>query len=456
MKRKFGLLMTGLLFCGSFAAAVQAQVKAAPRGAAASEVTITGTVKNARNLINVQDMSELQRMQVASSDRTIALDSTGAFSITFPLAVPGYFRLGRNILYLTPGDRLTAHINVMRQDSSTFSGPGSAAATFLRYTAFPKAGSFIEAGGYIFPTPEATLNHILMIADYKRKQLDTLTGVTPAFKRLERARVKADVINSILDVQSYIIHSKTPSQEYVRFFRAMAAPVLEDYSHDFIDASLLNIEVYRDIAMDLVAGAPAGEDKQKITDYYRVQALIDEMNGVHDKQELPAFGVKLAQVQTGRYREIGEQYMHELMKFGKGDKAVDFTCLDIGGRNVKLSSLKGKVIYVDLWATWCGPCMALMPYMESLKDKYKDDPNVAFVSLSIDDEVKIPDWKKNVAQRKAEGYQWQVNRASLDSYNVTEIPRMILIDKDFSIIDLHAPLPASKEAETVINKALGK
>ena len=139
-----------------------------------------------------------------------------------------------------------------------------------------------------------------------------------------------------------------------------------------------------------------------------------------------------------------------LLKFGKGDMAVDFKAASIEGTTVKLSSLKGKVIYVDLWATWCGPCLEEMPYFESLKEKYGSNRDIAFVSLSIDDNISL--WKDNVAKRKAGGYQWLINRNKLNDYNIVGIPRILLINKNFKMVDMNAPLPSSKKLPGIIDQ----
>ncbi|MFT4093041.1 MAG: TlpA disulfide reductase family protein, partial [Niabella sp.] len=61
--------------------------------------------------------------------------------------------------------------------------------------------------------------------------------------------------------------------------------------------------------------------------------------------------------------------------------AHDFELKDVDGNTVKLSDLKGKVVVLDFWATWCGPCKASFPMMQKTVNKYKDDPNVQFLFL---------------------------------------------------------------------------
>jgi thiol-disulfide isomerase/thioredoxin len=56
----------------------------------------------------------------------------------------------------------------------------------------------------------------------------------------------------------------------------------------------------------------------------------------------------------------------------KGDLAPDFLMKDVAGKDVRLSAFKGKVIILDFWATWCGPCIASMPHTDEIAAKYAD------------------------------------------------------------------------------------
>lgn len=419
-------------------------------------VAIKGQLKGFSNQAEIEDLSEFQYLLPPSAERMVVPDANGNFSIKFKATQANYYRLGRNTLYLSPGDNLEVYIDKSNPRLAKFKGQGAAANTYMMNTPFPKGGSFIEAGKYVKDSPEATVAAVEEQAALRTKELATVKNVSPEFRRLETARIKADLINSINSGETYGSYAlklkgnaaKAYAENYVK---AVASKVAE-YSKNFTDASLMKMVVYRDIADEVIKQGGKATDIQSIKDWYALSELVTEMHKLSDKKQLAVFGSKIAVFKTERYKVAANKMLQHLMSFGKGDTAIDFTTVDMAGNQVNLSSLKGKVIYVDIWATWCGPCMQEMPHFEKLKLQYKDDPKVAFVSLSIDD-TEQP-WKQSVESRKADGYQWLINRTKLQAYNIVGIPRTLLIDKDFKMVDMDAPMPSEAAAVTAINNLL--
>ena len=129
--------------------------------------------------------------------------------------------------------------------------------------------------------------------------------------------------------------------------------------------------------------------------------------------------------------------------------------IDENGGVVSLKNYKGKTIFIDLWATWCLPCLDEFPFLDTLKQYYKDDSNLVFISLSIDNNNAA--WKKYLnVHGKMYRTEYIIDRLKLTAYSVNEIPRTIIITKDYKIAMLNGPLPSSKETKNIIDALLQK
>ena len=85
-------------------------------------IYLNGKIINAKNGIQVEEMSELKDLKLPDSLRSLLIDSTGNFSVSFKLLKPNYYRIGRNILYLSPGDSLVMNIDYNNSENATFHG----------------------------------------------------------------------------------------------------------------------------------------------------------------------------------------------------------------------------------------------------------------------------------------------------------------------------------------------
>ncbi|MNL73447.1 hypothetical protein D3C87_1989090 [compost metagenome] len=93
-----------------------------------------------------------------------------------------------------------------------------------------------------------------------------------------------------------------------------------------------------------------------------------------------------------------------------------------------------------------------MPHLEELKKKYIDQKDLAIVSLSVDDND--PSWLDNLNKRKPKGIQWRIDRAKLTEYGVETIPRYILIDKNFKVVEMDAPRASDAKLTALFEKLL--
>lgn len=140
-----------------------------------------------------------------------------------------------------------------------------------------------------------------------------------------------------------------------------------------------------------------------------------------------------------------------------GKPSPEFDYENFKGGKTKLADLKGKYIYIDLWATWCAPCRAEIPYLQKVEEKYHDK-NIEFVSISIDKAKDNEKWKKFVTDKKLGGVQlfadkdWESD--FVVKYGVTGIPRFILIDPNGNIVSSDASRPSDPKLQEQLNSLL--
>jgi thiol-disulfide isomerase/thioredoxin len=154
----------------------------------------------------------------------------------------------------------------------------------------------------------------------------------------------------------------------------------------------------------------------------------------------------IAGLNNADYRKSLYQYFSEqeniLDKIKPGMPAPAFTLQSITGSTHSLADYKGKVVYVDIWASWCGPCRAETPKLKALYEKYKNDDRVVFLSIAVSD--RIDNWKKAVEEDKATWTQLYDKGTTIqDAYKANAIPKFILIDKHGNIANPDAPRPGS-------------
>lgn len=194
-------------------------------------------------------------------------------------------------------------------------------------------------------------------------------------------------------------------------------------------------------------GAPLAADKQAAA-LKEAEGLLQKVAKEYGDIELPARGEK---TQTVAKAVEGDLFFLNNLTIGK--VLPDATVEDLSGKKVKISDYKGKVVVLDIWATWCGPCRAMIPHERELVEKLKDKP-FALISLSAD--AKKETLEKFIEKEPMPWTHWwngSASGAALETYKVRFYPTIYVLDEKGVIRFKHVRGEAmDKAVETLLKE----
>jgi thiol-disulfide isomerase/thioredoxin len=156
-----------------------------------------------------------------------------------------------------------------------------------------------------------------------------------------------------------------------------------------------------------------------------------------------------------KYQQVYESFIGDTAFIGKS--SYNFSLPDTSGRMVSMKDFKGKVIFIDVWATWCGPCRGQFPFLKEIEEEYKDNKDIVFVGISTDKMKDKQKWINLIQKENLQGVQLldDFGKAFGRKYQIMSIPRFLLIDKQGSWIEIRCPMPEAKEElKRYLDKAL--
>lgn len=136
--------------------------------------------------------------------------------------------------------------------------------------------------------------------------------------------------------------------------------------------------------------------------------------------------------------------------------APDFNYTNVDNKKVALKDLRGKYVYIDVWATWCSPCKAEIPFLQQVEKDYHGK-NIEFVSISIDADK--GQWEKYVRTNQLGGTQLISDKKNFESafiqkLYIATVPRFILVDPKGRLVSANAPRPSDPELRALLDKHL--
>ena len=142
---------------------------------------------------------------------------------------------------------------------------------------------------------------------------------------------------------------------------------------------------------------------------------------------------------------VNEDYYYgDYKELSEGDRAPWFAAELADGGTFEMADLQGKVILINFWATWCGPCVGEMPAFESLYADYADNPDVAIVAVDVEEKKKTVDYFAEV-----NGYTFPIaydEQGKIGNrYPTSGIPYTVIVGKDGYIRTIHL---GARDADT--------
>ncbi|WP_164123342.1 MULTISPECIES: TlpA family protein disulfide reductase [Sphingobacterium] len=184
------------------------------------------------------------------------------------------------------------------------------------------------------------------------------------------------------------------------------------------------------------------------------QYLLKELEKQKNADSYNAFFAKYnSYFQTVEQKNTAQNIGAPLMSLEKGSPAINFIYPDINGNAVSLSDFKGKVVVLDVWATWCGPCIAEVPALQKLEKDF-ERKDVVFMSVSVD--AKRQKWETYVNEKKLTGVQLWGDHSIMNNYKFDRIPRFMVFDKEGKIVSVDAPRPSDPALKKMLEKELAK
>ncbi|GAB3929751.1 hypothetical protein GCM10028827_24170 [Mucilaginibacter myungsuensis] len=177
-----------------------------------------------------------------------------------------------------------------------------------------------------------------------------------------------------------------------------------------------------------------------ILDWYLAHTIIDGFGYYPFDHVEAAYKRMLPEMKTAAFKDELTAYYKAMHTLKPGNPAPIISLKDENGKTVSLSDFKGKVVFMDFWGVYCGPCIGdIKTYGVEFHQKYKDK-GVVFLNICVD--AGVNEWKKSIADLKFDGINLRAPSPAdpaCKAYNVEGIPHYIIIDAKGNIVNNNAP-----------------
>jgi len=354
------------------------------------------------------------------------VDSTGAFMMTFKIDSSAYIRFKHGpestSMYIKPGDKIALNIDTKEIDE-TITYKNSPESSYLaeKYILNEKM-EFLGEPLYLMEESE----YQSYVDKYKfslSQKLNTLNN--DYFKNTELKK-----INSI--TEKYIIQKQNLSEKSKEELKYQWNVISISREYNFYSL----IESLDKTEFATILNEYNQKLLQSLNTYKNMDWYVNEEDKIYSL------------INAWKERKYNFDNMPD-----PGEQGIDFSYPDEKGNNYSLSSFKGNLVYVDVWASWCGPCIAQIPALQALEKDYHDK-KITFLSISVDTDRDA--WLKMIKDKNLTGVQlWANGWSSItELYAIFGIPRFLLFDENGKIISTDAPRPTNNDIRDLFDSYL--
>lgn len=403
-------------------------------------------------------------------------DPNGKFEITFNPEYEGFYMLGtseemyisdKSVFYFKGGEQLNVTLN---ESTYTLNGTKNSEENIILTQwrtlidpIFQKSFNVVEARStYVdfFPLQDSIVIQYKTFLDGKTTNNKNFNAIIKSFIDYDLAFIAASFITSLRtihpkvdDLSEFYSTLKTPE------FSKNTVPVYTYPYGQRLLTSLVTVNMMQDrqqyksgiegfqipisyVANDTLKGDFVVQMLSYVNDYESYQTYLQH------------FGKYIL---TNDQIEKSENLLKPLLTLQIGTQAFPFDYPDQHDNQVTLESLLGKVVLVDVWATWCGPCRAEFPFLKQLEKDLVGYP-IQIVSITIDADRDKEVWKKMIVDESLSGLQLFAgqNNAFSKYYKINSIPRFLIFDKQGKIVNINSPRPSDPELKEILLKEASK
>ncbi len=433
-----------------------------------STIIFSGQVQNSTDdLITVSNYNSTMK-------EDFPIDSLGNFEARVKVEKDGYyfFKIGRPYATVRFKKGKNVHLNIDADNffkSRRYSGDLSSENNFnVQKSALRSEYVGDPKDYFVVPLPEF-LSKIKVTRDAVFELIDK-SSLNQEDKKLEIRIAEYDHLQTYNNYQKFYSYHKKRNAE-----------LPDDYYQPIIDINIDDDEMFRHsgayrnliVANYRHASKKALSEDSTLTIIEFVKNKISKVKSIDTREQFAS--MLMRKMKQGNddidddYRQIIPLFSSDRMKRKLEEKyksaletvsgkvSVDFNYENFSGGKTSLKDLAGKLVYIDVWATWCGPCLKEMPSLKVLINDYKGK-NIEFVSISIDHKKDYEKWRKMVPEKNVGGIQLYdaegLSSAFMKAFNVGLIPRFMMLDYEGKIITANAPRPSSDEVRVFVDKYL--